>query len=435
MVESTQTGWRLSSWTEIIPESEIRRLLKFAVKYYFAGGKPGIIPVEIFSKILEELHEYHEEQIKKGDIQPLINIYNYDKSGGCDSLKEILAKKLKDDGVPLPSDIEEAKEKIVITTGSQQALYILGDILIDPGDVIITTEPSYLGFLGPMMRFGANIVTTPTDEKGMIPEYVEDAIEKSIEKFKKAPDFIYVIPDSDNPKGTTLPLSRRKKLYEIAETYKIFIIEDGAYREIQFGEKIPTIKSFDKDNKWVIYVRTSSKEAAVFRLGYSVVPDSIRDQFIKSKGYIDLNTPVINQVMLRIYYEKYFDKVIHQTVAGYKKRCDVMLEAIKEHFPPGSYTVPTGGFFIWWESENKDFNSKAFLEDVALKNELSYVPGQAFYPLPFFGWMYIPETKEIVKEKDVKQNAMRLSYSFLSEEDIEEGIKKLGMLLSEHLKS
>lgn len=363
-----------------------------------------------------------------------MDIYNYYKSSGWDDLKRVLAKRLIDDGVPLPSDLEEAKEKIVVTTGSQQALFILGDILIDPGDVVITTEPSYLGFLGPMMRFGANIVTVPTDEKGIIPEYVEEAVEKSIEKFKKYPDFIYVVSDSDNPKGTTLPVSRRKKLFDIARTYRIFIVEDGAYRDIQFEEKLPSIKSFDKDNKWVIYVRTTSKEAASFRIGYSVLPDSIRDEFIKSKGYIDLNSPVITQLILKIYYEKYIDKVIAETVNQYKRRCEIMLKAIDEYFPPGFHTKPTGGFFVWWESERTDFDSKVFLEDVALRNDLSYVPGHAFYPLPFFGWKYIPKTREIVKLEDIKKNAMRISYSYLSEEEIEEGTRRLGMLLSEYLK-
>ena len=428
-----ETGWKFSSWVEIIPESEIRRLLKFSVKYYFAGGKPGIIPVEIFSKILQEIHEYHEEKIKTGDTRALINLYNYEKSSGLDDLKKILLKRLRADGIPLPSSDEEAINNIVVTVGSQQALYILADILLDPGNVVITTEPSYLGFLGPAMRYGANIVTVPTDEKGIIPEYVEEAIEKSVEQFKIVPDFVYVISDSDNPKGTTLPMNRRKKLYEIAETYKIFLVEDEAYREIQFKEKIPTIKTLDKENKWVIQTRSTSKEAAVLRVGYSILPDSIVDEFVKAKGYIDLNTPAFTQFLLKHYYEKYIDKVIGDVVAQYKKRYETMAKAIDEYFPPGTRTDPTGGFFIWWESENPNFDAKAFLEKVALKNDLSYVPGEAFYPLPYFGWKYNPDTRTIEKETQPKKNTMRLSYSFLTEQEIEEGIKKLGMLLQEHL--
>ncbi|MEX2690759.1 MAG: PLP-dependent aminotransferase family protein, partial [Candidatus Njordarchaeum guaymaensis] len=345
------------------------------------------------------------------------------------------AKRLINDGIPLPKNLKEAKDKIVITTGSQQALFILGDILIDPGDIIITTEPVYLGFVGPMMRFGARIVTVPTDDKGAIPEYVNAAIEKAKKRFKKIPDMIYVIPDSDNPKGTTIPMNRRKALYEIAEEHKILLVEDAAYREIQFQQKVPPIKSLDKENKWVVYIRTSSKEAAVFRIGYTVLPDDILRDFLKSKGYIDLTSPIINQVLLKKYYEKYFDDVINNVVEGYRRRCNAMEAAIDTSFPPGWRSHPSGGFFIWWESDDKSFNARHFLEKVALKNDLSYVPGEAFYPLPEFGYVFNPETNCIERLKKPKRNTMRLSFSFLNEKEISEGINKLGNILSQHLKS
>ena len=425
---------RLSSWTSIIPESEIRRLLRFHVKYYFAGGKPGVIPVSIFTEILESIAREFREKIQLGQDRDIIDVLNYAESSGWAPFKKVLARRLRRDGVPLPNDDEEAKDKIAITVGSQQALYILADIFIDPGDVVITTEPAYLGFLGPVMRYGANVVTVPTDEKGIIPEFVEEAIEKSIEVFKKKPDFVYVIADSDNPKGTTLPTDRRKKLYEIAENYRIYLVEDAAYREIQFEDRRPTIKSFDKDNQWVIFTRSTSKEAAVLRVGYTVLPDRIIDEFIKAKGYIDLNTPLLTQYVLKRYYEKYIDEVIANTVKEYERRCRVMEENIDEHFPPGFRTKPTGGFFIWWESEKLDFDAKAFLEKVALKNDLSYVPGEAFYPLPHFAWKYDPDLRTIEKEAAPRKNTMRLSYSYLTPEEIEVGIQRLGRLLSDHLK-
>ncbi|MHA1589227.1 MAG: aminotransferase-like domain-containing protein [Candidatus Njordarchaeales archaeon] len=427
--------YTLSAWTDLIPESEIRRLLRFTVKYYLAGGKPGVIPLETFAKILEEVSHEQLEMIKEGKITDVINQYNYEKTAGYDPLRIVLARRLRErDNIPLPSNDEEAKEKVIITTGSQQSLFILGDILIDPGDVIIVPEPAYLGFLGPMMRFGARIVTVPTDDKGIIPEYVEEAIKKSAEKFKRIPDIVYVISDSDNPKGTTLPMERRKRLYEIAEENKILLVEDAAYREIQFRKPLPPIKSLDKENKWVAYLRTTSKEAAVLRVGYCVIPDELIGNFLKSKGYIDLTTPTITQVILKIYYEKYIDKVLPETVRGYERRCKAMIKAIDEHFPEGFRTDPTGGFFVWWESANKNFDAARFLQEVAIPNEVSYVPGAAFYPLPQFGYRYDPDRKDILPLKDVPKNTMRLSYSFLPENLIEEGITRLGKLLSEHLR-
>ncbi|MHA1616233.1 MAG: aminotransferase-like domain-containing protein [Candidatus Njordarchaeales archaeon] len=427
--------YTLSAWTELIPESEIRRLLKFTVKYYFAGGKPGILPLETFAKILEEVSQEQLKLLQEKKYFEVINQYNYEKTAGYDPLRKVVAKRLRErDNIPLPSDDEEAKNKVIITTGSQQSLFILGDILIDPGDVVITPAPAYLGFLGPMMRFGARIVTVPSDDKGIIPEYVEEAIKKSIETFKRVPDIVYVIPDSDNPKGTTLPMNRRKRLYEIAEENKILLVEDAAYRDIQFQKPLPPIKSFDKENRWVAYLRTTSKEAAVFRIGYCVIPDELIDNFLKSKGYIDLTSPTINQVILKVYYEKYIDKVLPETIRGYERRCKVMTKTMDEHFPEGFRTDPTGGFFVWWESANKTFNASVFLEKVAIPNDVSYVPGAAFYPLPQFGYMYDPDKREIVPLKEIPENAMRLSYSYLPENLIEEGIIKLGKLLSEHLR-
>jgi len=208
--------------------------------------------------------------------------------------------------------------------------------------------------------------------------------------------------------------------------------QDAMHLNIYFGgSKLPPIKSFDKDNELVAYLRTSSKEAAVFRVGYGVLPKTIVDEFIKSKGYQDLCTPVINQVLLKEYYEKWIDKVLPEAVAEYKRRRDVMIESVEKYFPPGTYTRPHGGFFVWYESE-KDFNAPKFLEEVALKNNVNYVPGVAFYPVEQLGHMYNPETNDIEKLK-YQLNTIRLSYLLLRPEETEEGIKILGSLFTKHL--
>ena len=208
--------------------------------------------------------------------------------------------------------------------------------------------------------------------------------------------------------------------------------QDAMHLNIYFGgSKLPPIKSFDKDNELVAYLRTSSKEAAVFRVGYGVLPKTIVDEFIKSKGYQDLCTPVINQVLLKEYYEKWIDKVLPEAVAEYKRRRDVMIESVEKYFPPGTYTRPHGGFFVWYESE-KDFNAPKFLEEVALKNNVNYVPGVAFYPVEQLGHMYNPEMNDIEKLK-YQLNTIRLSYLLLRPEETEEGIKILGSLFTKHL--
>lgn len=436
-VEIHEFGFKFAAWTNIIPESEIRRLLRFKVKYYFAGGKPGVLPLETLVRILIDVGNNLINLHKSGKTQEVLEVFNYEKTAGYDPLRKVLADRLEKDGIPLPKDEKERMNSVTIFTGSQQALFTLTNILIDPGDVVICPAPVYLGMLGPLGIHRANIVCVPTDENGIIPEYVEKAIELAIDKFRRIPDFIYVVPDGDNPKGTTLPVKRRKRLYEIASRYKIIIIEDAAYRDIHFGaSKLPPIKSFDKENKFVAYLRTTSKEAAVFRVGYGVIPRTIVDEFIKSKGYQDLCTSVISQVLLKEYYEKWIDKVLPIAVKEYKKRRDTMIESIEKYFPPGFHTKPQGGFFVWYESE-KSFNAPKFLENVALKNNVNYVPGIAFYPVEQLGWMFVPE-KNGIERIGIKINkyinTMRLSYSLLEPSLIEEGIRVLGRLLSEHLK-
>ncbi|MDO8056880.1 MAG: PLP-dependent aminotransferase family protein [Candidatus Hermodarchaeota archaeon] len=426
----TEEPYGFAAWTQFIPESEIRRLLKFNVPYYFGGGKPGALPIETLAQTLIDLGNEQLEEIRKGNEERVIDDFNYGPTGGKAFLRETLAKRLIDkDGLTL--NPENPADDVMITTGSQQALYAIIDTCIDQGDVILTTSPAYLGFLVPAVKLGAQVVTVPTDLQGAIPEYFEDAIRLCKKELGKKPELLYVVPDSDNPKGTTVPTKRREALFEIAQEHKLLIIEDGAYREIQFRKpREKPIKAFDTENKYVAYLRTSSKEAAVLRIGYSVFPPKMREQINKDKGFLDLCSPTIVQRLLNIYYTRFIDNVLPNALKTYKERADVMLKAIDETFPAGSRTEPTGGFFIWWENEEKKFDAKKFLEQVALPNDIIYVPGIAFYPL--MGMSYSPEDQELVPVERAL-NTMRLSYSYSTPKVIDAGIRKLGGLLQKSL--
>ncbi|MHA1166722.1 MAG: aminotransferase class I/II-fold pyridoxal phosphate-dependent enzyme, partial [Candidatus Hodarchaeales archaeon] len=298
----------MAQWTREIPESEIRRLLRFQGKYYFAGGKPGCLPIETFSQILRELVDEHEKKWRSGDIKQKFEVledYNYGETGGKPFLKEVLAKRLRK-----MEDVDVSPENVTITSGSQQAIYALLDCVINPGDIIITPRPAYLGFLGPAVKLGATVVTVPTDLEGLIPEDLEDCMERCVRYYHRVPKIIYLVAYSDNPKGTTLPEKRKKAIFDIAEKYNCLIIDDEAYKYIQYDSpngKIKPIKAYDKDNDRVAYLSTTSKEAAVFRLGYSVFPESLQTQIIKAKGYLDLCTPTLLQRIVAIYYDKYID--------------------------------------------------------------------------------------------------------------------------------
>ncbi|TFG33502.1 PLP-dependent aminotransferase family protein [Candidatus Thorarchaeota archaeon] len=417
-------GYSFATWTSFIEESQIRALLKYKVKYYFAGGKPGIIPTDIFADILGELSNKY-----KVDPKLALDDLNYGPTGGESWFQKTLAKRLCDVR-KIPIDCETQWSNVTITNGSQQALYALLDTLIDPGDVIITPSPAYLGFLGPAVKLGARVLVVPTDTEGIIPEMVERAVHLSKINFGKVPDLLYVVADSDNPKGTTLSLKRRKALFDICENHNILLLEDAAYAEIQFKENPKAIKTLDKDNLRVAYLGTSSKEAAVLRVGYSILPDLVKEEVLKAKGYLDLCTTTLVQRILDEYYRKHIDEAMKRGIPLYQKRYEAMAKAIDEFFPTGTRTDPTGGFFIWWQSENPDFNTSKFMEKVAIPNEIIYVPGTPFYPIVGH---QIAESGNELEPSVPETNAMRLGYSYAPPEIISEGIERLGKLLSKEI--
>ncbi|MFX1605134.1 MAG: PLP-dependent aminotransferase family protein [Promethearchaeota archaeon] len=424
MANTIGNGYSFATWTNFIEESQIRALLKYKVKYYFAGGKPGIMPTDIFADIMADLSVRYKENPKLA-----LEDFNYGPTGGESWFLKTLAKRLCDvRGIPI--DCETQWEQVSITNGSQQALYALLDTLINPGDVIIAPSPAYLGFLAPAEKLGGRVITIPTDLDGIIPEEVEHAVEVSKKKLGKCPDIIYVVPDSDNPKGTTLPMKRRQALFDIAESSDILLIEDSAYAEIQFKKNPKPIKTLDKDNNRVAYLGTSSKEAAVLRVGYSILPPEVREQVLKDKGYLDLCTTTLVQRILDEYYSKYIDEAMRVGIPKYKERYEAMAKAIDESFPAGVRTDPTGGFFIWWQSDDKKFIAKEFLERVGIPNDILYVPGTPFYPSS--GLRLTKDSKDL-RPSLPEDNAMRLGFSYAPPETISEGIKRLGELLTKEL--
>jgi DNA-binding transcriptional MocR family regulator len=417
---------KYADWVDKLPESEIRRLLRYSPKYYFAGGKPGILPVETFHQIMEDIIAEERILLKQKNSQ-VLNKYNYGATEGNAELRKILAKRLnKLDHVSCTA------EDVLITTGSQQTLYAINDCLINPRDIILTTRPTYLGFLLPAEKLGATIVTLPSDDGGLIPEFIDVAVDLCKQKFGKTPKILYTIPFSDNPKGTTLSSRRKRQIIDSVFAYNdLLIIEDVAYKEIQFGtdNSIHPLKESDPENQRIAYLSTSTKEAASFRMGYSVLPEGLREAMVKAKGYYDLCSSEFVQAILARYYDKYIDLNLPLIRQGYEDRCNAMVSAIKEYMPEGFYTKPTGGFFVWYETVNQDFDSLLFVQK-AIDNGVAYVPGFAFYPQ--FGYSVTEDSKLIQLKRPT--NTMRLGYSLVAPELITEGIKLLGTLLQKRLR-
>ena len=416
----------LANWTQEIPESEIRRLLKSKSKYYLAAGMPGNLPTKIFPQILRELADYYD-----ADEKNVVNEFQYGQTAGIPGLRKILAERIHQrDGAGIIGGAEEW-EKVLITTGSQQALYLALDILINPGDIVVTPSPAYLGFTTIVVGVGGYVVVVFMGSEGLIPEYVEDTIIKAEKEFRKKVKILYVVEDSDNPKGTILSFKRRQQLFNIAEEQDVIVICDAAYKEIQFEQKIPTMKTLDKDNSRVIYTSSSSKEAAPLRIGYSIMPDTLLSEAEKSKGYLDLCTPTLTQRVAEIYYDKYIDEQLPIIVKKYKERKDTTFNALIETFPEGEYTNPTGGFFIWWQPKGEKaytFDVNKFNEEVLLPNEVLVVPGKAFYPP--HGHSYNHENREIEPLKIIN-GGMRIGYSFLQKVAGKRSVSSSSLLAAE----
>ncbi len=406
-MESKLNGKYTTKWEKVyakrmgrVTPSAIREILKVAqdpTVISFAGGLPA---PELFP--IREFREACEYVLVNEGKQAL----QYGPTEGYRPLKEWIAETVRKYGVPAEP------ENVLLTNGSQQALDLVGEIFIDEGDKIITDEPTYLGAIQAWNPYGPQYLTVPLDKQGMQVDKVEELLEEH-------PDvkFIYVLPNFHNPGGTTLPLERRMKLAEIAAKHGVFIIEDDPYGELRFeGEDIPPIISMHKEN--VIYLSTFSKTLAPgIRLGWIIAPEQVIKKLVLAKQGKDLHTSTfIQHIAYDICHRGILKAHVKKIRKVYSHRRDVMLKAMEEHFPKEgfSWTHPEGGLFLFvWMPES--INAEELFHRAVEEEKVAFVPGSAFYP------------------NGGGQNTMRLNFSCMPPERIEEGIKRLGKLLKDEL--
>ena len=419
----TQSNNLLANWTSEVEESELRRLLRYKTKYYFSGGLPGVLPIQEFASLLQTMGTKIQDNVNSKDL--INEIFNYGSSEGNPELRKILTKRLqKRDNITL--DPENDYKNMIITNGSQQALYGVLDVIINPGDIVFTARPTYLGFVSSVEKLGGILVTLPSDEFGILPEFIEPAYKNITKTLGKAPKAIYVITYGDNPKGTSLPQNRVTELFNLAEQLDLLIIEDAAYKEIYFTEqRVDPIKALDTNNERVAYLSSSSKEVAPIRMGYSYIPEILRTELVKLKGFYDLCTSGLTQELLKTYYNGIIDTQLPQIRTEYKKRATAMHKAVNEFLPePEITTKPQAGFFQWYEHKNQALDTKKILVETT-KQEVMFVPGVAFYPKK--GYTFAEN--KLIPVKTRPTNTMRLGYSLNTEQEIFEGIEILGKFL------
>jgi len=383
--------------------SEIRRLFKISMRpgvISFAGGlpDPGSFPSGKVAEVLGPLLR------SKGEI-----LLQYGPARGDGELVELIAERMARKGMDVsPGDI-------LITSGAQQALDISGKLFINPGDVVIVENPSFIGALGAFRNYQARLVGTDMDEHGMVVEKLDELLQDL--KDDGAPvKFIYTIPNFHNPTGITMSRERREKLIELCERYDLILIEDDAYGDLWFegdpGMYRP-IKSMDGDGR-VIYAGSFSKIISPgIRLGWVAASKEIADRFEMAKQMMDVcPSPLIQAIATELLKGGYLEGHIARLRDIYRSRRDAMLSALERHMPEGiGWTRPRGGFYIWVTlPEGMDALE---LFDKALDNGVAYVIGSAFYA------------------DESGRNTFRISYCHETEDVIEEGIARLGRAVKE----
>jgi 2-aminoadipate transaminase len=404
-----QTPWeyRYANRTQRMGSSIIRELLKWTEQpdiISFAGGLPApeVFPVEKFKEACNTvLDEFGAQALQ------------YSTTEGYRPLREMIARHTNRFGVDIMPD------NILITSGSQQALDFIGRVFINQGDHIVCESPTYLGALQAWNAYGAQYISVPSDENGMIVDELEKAL-------RVGPKFIYVLPNFQNPAGTTLSLERRRKLVELADRYGVPIIEDDPYGQLRYeGEHLPAVVTLDSQYRGddgtytgnVIYLSTFSKILAPgIRLAWVVAPQEVIRKLVMAKQAADLHTATFNQmVAFEVGKGGFLDEHVKFIRATYKERRDVMLETMEEVFPSGvRWTRPQGGMFLWGILP-KGMDAAEVLK-VAIEKKVAFVPGGSFHP------------------NGGGENTMRLNFSFSSPEIIREGITRLGLLLRELVK-
>jgi 2-aminoadipate transaminase len=403
-----QTLWddRYAMRTQRMKSSAIRELLKITELpgvISFGGGLPApdVFPVEEFkAACIKVLTESGPQALQYGTTE------------GYTPLREMIARHSEKylPGVTI--------DNILITSGSQQALDLIGKIFINRGDRILVESPTYLGALQAWNAYGAEYVSVPSDENGMMTEHLEAAL-------RTGPKFIYVLPNFQNPTGATIPLERRKQLLALADRYGVPIVEDDPYGQIRYeGEHLPSVVTLDSGNRKtngcyvgnVIYLSTFSKILAPgIRLAWVIAPPEVIRKLVQAKQGADLNTSTFNQITA---YEVgrggFLDKHVITIRDCYRERRNVMLDALTEHMPAGvKWTHPHGGLFLW-ATLPEGMDTTALLQD-AVAEKVAYVPGTSFFA------------------NGGGENTMRLNFSYSKPDLINEGIARLGKVFKKKL--
>jgi 2-aminoadipate transaminase len=390
--------WKFSKIAGRMDSSIIREILKLLENknvISLAGGipEPRLLP-------LAEIAEATQRVLKENGLEAL----QYSSTEGYLPLREFWAERLSKQGIKAHAG------NILITSGSQQGLDLIGKVLVDPGDVVITEQPTYLGLIQSFTTYQANFCSLPIDEQGLQIELLEEALARH------NPRLIYVLPNFQNPAGVTLPLERRQRLAELAVEHQVPVLEDDPYQELRYyGERLPAIKSLACAENTILLGTISKIITPGHRLGWVVAHEQVIKKLVLAKQAADLHSNTFSQ---RVIYEfcrqGHLDEHISFLCREYCKKRDVMLAAMDKYFPPNiRWTKPDGGLFSWVTLPPEASSTEILRESI--QHGVAFVPGSAFFT------------------DGRGDNTMRLSFSNASLEELDLGIKRLAEVLNTYL--
>jgi len=332
----------------------------------------------------------------------------YGPTDGLSLVKRCIAKVMAAEGMEIDPD------EVLVTTGGQQVIDLVCKTLVDPGDVVVAEAPTYPGAIPTFCSYQADVVQITMDRDGMRVDELEQTLAE-LERTGRRPKFIYTVPNFHNPAGVTMSLTRRRELVRIAAERELLILEDNPYGLLRYeGEPLPTLHSLD--DEFVIYASTFSKILSPgVRLGWTLAPAPILAKMQIGKQASDLCSSSISQYFVGAYFDSGpWDDYVRSLVEIYRRRRDVMLDSLAEHFPrEAHWTHPRGGLFIW--ATMPDYIDTTDLLARALQEHVAFVPGRAAYVDGRGG------------------SSMRLNFSGVGADEIRDGVRRIGEVVREQV--
>ena len=392
-----------ASRTRVMTSSAMRDLMAVTARpevISLAGGLPdtSTFPKETFAAVSARIAE-----------ESCAKALQYGPTEGLEETKDCIAEVMAAEGM------RADREDMIVTTGGQQVIDLVTKTLIDPGDVIVAEGPTYPGAVPVFHAYQADVVQVDMDAEGMRVDLLEETLER-LDTEGRSPKFIYTVPTFQNPAGVTMSLPRRKRLVEVAAERELLVLEDNPYGLLRYeGDALPPLYSLD-GGVFVMYLGTFSKILSPgIRLGWVVAPPPVLEKINLGKQEVDLCTSTLSQLMVQAYFEGFdWRDYVRSLTDIYRTRRDAMLDALAESFPSqAEWTRPGGGLFVW--ATLPEFIDTTDLLALALRDNVAFVPGTAAY-LDGRG-----------------HNSMRLNFSGAGEDDIREGIRRIGEVIKEQV--